>query len=116
MSGVASSIWMGDWSFVGPVASVPLSIGNSSNVFLTRILPVSHLVSLCCSSTFGREFEAALSRLASETLPSKTARTVFLINQWATVWGTAVERRVHPEDAAPFEAQLKAQVRERCYC
>ena len=62
--------------------------------------------------------DAALSRVAGEVCGSssgKGARTVFFINNYAVVWATAVERRVHPEDAAPYEAQLKAQVGD-CVC
>ena len=54
--------------------------------------------------------DAALLRLSSEYIPSKGGRTVFLINNCSLVYHTAVERRVHPEDAAHFESQLKAQV------
>ena len=36
---------------------------------------------------------------------------MFLINNWSVVLNVAAERGVHPDDAAPVEAALKAQVR-----
>lgn len=67
-----------------------------------------------CSATFGRELDACLTKLAAEAHPSKVARNVMMINNLALVHATAQERRVHPDDAAPFEAALKAQVSASC--
>ena len=57
--------------------------------------------------------DALLARMSSEAAPSRTGRVVFLINNYSALVQVAVERGVHPDDAAPFEAALKTQVRSQ---